>query len=105
MPSPNRYVLVVQYHSPESDGTQDLTVDITTSDGEVTTATVHVPSCPYSSLCRAVIMDIEDMPTHVEIADTANIYLRGDGDVDVAIVRRTVVSVLRFPFINVFDLG
>ena len=42
VPKPGQYVLVIQYHSPITDRSQDLTVDVITDDTQ-STGDVYLP--------------------------------------------------------------
>ncbi|KAK3091660.1 hypothetical protein FSP39_021617 [Pinctada imbricata] len=97
VPRPGRYVLVVNYYAL-SNRTQDLDVNVRTQAGE-TRGNVLLYSCSYSVLCRQVMRDPDNMPSIINITDSAEIYIRGDDDVDVAIG-----SVVAIPY-DTWSLG
>ena len=86
VPSPGRYVFMVQYHSDETPSVQELEVDVTTRSQSVQ-GRLLLPGCPYSALCRRAVADAQGETLVVDVDGThASMTLMGRANIDVAIV-------------------
>lgn len=81
------YYLVLLYYSRLEMRTQDLRVDIVSTDRPSDRGQLHLTACPYSSLCRQVVVDANGDAKQFDIGGGyASITLRGQIDINVAVV-------------------
>ncbi|KAJ8306111.1 hypothetical protein KUTeg_016656 [Tegillarca granosa] len=89
VPNPGLYTLVFNYYT-FSDKTKNLDVNVRTLNGDMD-GKVLVTNCDYSYarglsvLCRQVMKGSDDMPSVVNITDSAELTITGPYDINVAI--------------------
>ena len=88
--APGKYVLVFQYHTNRRQ-VQDLDVEVAAT-SFAASGVVSLPYCPYSSLCRQVVVDGDNKVAEFDIqGEYASITITGHGDIDFALVSRVTV--------------
>lgn len=76
----------MKYHSTVLGRNQEVAVSVASPGGRADGRLV-LPGCPYSSLCREVVVDDEDNAKVFTLDGSyATITLTAEGDVDLAIV-------------------
>ncbi|GFS13654.1 laminin subunit alpha, partial [Elysia marginata] len=93
VPNPDDYILIVNYHNPLN-YSQDLNVMVDTSD-DMMDASVTLPSCPYSALCRQVIRGANGLEGVFNISSgyAALTFTAGNGTRDIYVAIDSVYAI------------
>ncbi|KAH3831938.1 hypothetical protein DPMN_105211 [Dreissena polymorpha] len=96
IPKKDRYVLILNYHS-KANGTQYILFNITTT-GDQATALLY--NCQYSSLCRQVLLSLDEMEGVYDFdVGTVKISVTASDDVNAAIE-----SIVAIPY-SIWSVG